>query len=171
MWGLLEDKMNVAIGCLLCNGVISGFIVSTHLDFSKKRDMLQTLAGIINQPTRRKELSEIIGEISTLNTFRNKVAHGFWIKGRKRGTIKTMRFEARGSIKLSGHLHNEPEYTVGALQKEVDKVKDVYRRLSDFVDPIVEQMPESFWQGLKRPFQKQNAPNNRARPPKHDKSS
>ncbi len=137
--------MGLAMGALLCRGAdyMERQIVAAQMDYRHRRDALAAYAGILPDGPAKAELQYILIEIERLVKIRDIAAHGTWVKGRKRGTIKPLAFRARGgSVRLRGHVHNEPNYSAETLETAAADMARLYVRLRGFLrragrDPFV----------------------------------
>jgi hypothetical protein len=134
-WAALEDLMGILINQLVAKERTLGHIILAQMDYRHKRNVLLAILELMREiDPRKNKLEGLLPKIHTAHGLRSIVAHAFWTKGRKRGAIKPMRFEARGSIKAIGHHHNEPNYTAESLHKEAEKIAFLYGELNGLVD-------------------------------------
>lgn len=127
--------MGVLINQLFTKNRFLGNIILAQMDYRHKRNALLAISETTPETDPRgKILREVLPKIHTAHGLRSIVAHAFWTKGRKPGSIKPMRFEARGSVKFIGHHHNEPNYTAKSLHQEAVKIGLLYRELNQLVD-------------------------------------
>jgi hypothetical protein len=135
-WAFLEDLMGLAVGALLCGNArhVERQIVAAQMDYRHRRDALMAFCDILPEGAAKQELADIMRGIETHAKIRDLAAHTIWTKGRQRGAVKPLTFRARGgSVKLRGHLHNEPNHTAASFEQAALGIFDLYARLTDFV--------------------------------------
>jgi hypothetical protein len=134
-WAAVEDLLNVVIIQMFMKTGYLGRIVLAQMDYRDKRNILLALVSRMpDENPLKQKLETLLPKLHTAHGMRSIVAHAFWTKGRKLGAIKPMRFEARGSIKMSGHHHNEPNYTAKSLSQEAEKIGLLYKEVNDLID-------------------------------------
>jgi hypothetical protein len=134
-WAAVEDLLDNIIIQLFLMDRFLGRIIVAQLDYRDKRNMLLAfMESLADGVPLKGRLNGLLPKLHTAHGIRSIVAHSFWTKGRKPGSIKPMRFEARGSIKMSGHHHNEPNYTARSLTKEAEKIGILYGELNGLID-------------------------------------
>lgn len=135
-WAMVEDLMGLAVGALLCGNSSASdrYIVTGQMDYRHRRDALLAFCDRLMAGPARDELTAIMREVERLVKIRDIAAHGTWVAGRKRGAIKPLSFRARGgSVKLRGHIDNEPNHTAASLAADADAIGQLYIRFSRFL--------------------------------------
>jgi hypothetical protein len=132
---MFEDLLAVAVGALLCGnaGFVERYIVTGQMDYRHRRDALLAFSAQLADGPAKTELTEIMRECERLVKIRDMVAHSPWTKGKASDSIKPFTFRARGSLKLRGHLDNEPDYTAASLTAEAQAIGRLYLRLLGFL--------------------------------------
>jgi hypothetical protein len=103
------------------------------MDYRHKRDALIAYESIMPDGLAKTELTAINKDIDRLVKIREIAAHGLWVKGRKRGSIKPLSFRARGPIRIRGHTDNEPNYSASSLESGALEMRDLHGRLLSFL--------------------------------------
>jgi hypothetical protein len=135
-WAMVEDLLGITVGALLCGNAshVDRYILLSQMDYRHRRDALLAYCELLSLGTAKDELTEIMREVERLVKIRDIAAHGTWVAGRKRGSIKPLSFRARGgSVKLRGHLDNEPNHTGASLTANADEIARLYVRLTRFL--------------------------------------
>ena len=94
-------------------------ILTVPLTYSSKRDTFLASLRAFEMPDDHKEkLRWHVGQINKHNNLRNAVAHYYWKKGARAGSVRPVFYKTRGGIlDIRGFDDIDTDYTASELEK------------------------------------------------------
>ena len=119
-----ETRLFIAVGGILDTDLGTSLILLGDVNLRQKIQTLRHLNSTLGiEGHVNPVIEDVLEEVGKLSTLRNWIAHCTWNEGRREGTIKPMIIGLRGEeIKLRGHEHNEPEFSLDYFKEEAEKL-------------------------------------------------
>lgn len=113
---------------------ISMTIITVGLSYSGKLDALRASLRAFEMPEKHKEMIRWhLGEIGKFSPLRNAIAHAYWRKGARAGSVKPAYYKTRGGIlEIVGFDELEEDYTPQDLERAAGDLISSIDRLDKF---------------------------------------
>ncbi len=119
-----ESQLYLAVAGILDTDLGTGLILLGDMGLRQKIQTVRHLNSTLGIKGRvNPVIEDALEEAKNLSKLRNWIAHNTWEKGRREGTIKPVIIGLRGEeIKLRGHEHNEPDFSLDYFKEEARKI-------------------------------------------------
>ena len=128
----IDQVLDIAITGM-AGGKFAVLPLLTYLGNKDKRDYILAMFDATMPPSAsKKDAQKLMKRTGSAASLRNDVTHCAWIKGRKEGSIKPTKIQARQVLKVLGIEHNEKEWTAAELQAEAEKFHSLGVEVASF---------------------------------------
>lgn len=130
-WSALEAQMEFAILRTQEINPSEGLIITSHLSFRAKKDLLMTFAngGAYEPEAEAAELKRLLGDIQNAYGLRNNVAHHVWSATGHPHVARRQSIKARGTLQII-----DEEVHLSQLAQDAEMIRALGERLLQFME-------------------------------------